>query len=77
MRLKKIQHQFTKYVALLTPKNGYQMEDNDIHRINLYTMDNPTGFPNTCPLDSDLCDGQRYSTFKQPGPELKQQMQNS
>ena len=53
------------------------MEDNYIHRINLYTMDNPTGFPNTYPLDSDLCDGQRYSTFKQPGPELKQQMQNS
>ena len=40
-------------------------------------MDNPTGFPNTYPLDSDLCDGQRYSKFKQPGPELKQQTQNS
>ena len=53
------------------------MVDNDIHRLNLYTMDNPIGFPITYPLDSDLCDGQRYSTFKQPGPELKQQTQNS
>ena len=40
-------------------------------------MDNPIGFPNTYPPDSDLCDGQRYSMFKQPGPELKQQTQNS
>ena len=51
--------------------------DNSIHRINLYTMDNPIGFPNTYPPDSDLSDGQRYSTFKLPGPELKQQTQNS
>ena len=51
------------------------MVDNDVHRINLYTMDNPIGFPITYPLDSDLCDGQRYSKFKQPGPELKQQTQ--
>ena len=53
------------------------MVDNDVQRINLYTMDNPIGSPNTYPLDSDLCDGQRFSSFKQPGPELKQQTQNS
>ena len=46
-------------------------------QLPLYTKDNPTGFPDTYPLDSDLCDRQRYSTFKQPGPELKQQTQNS
>ena len=38
-------------------------------------MNYPIGFPITYPLDSDLCDGQRYSKFKQPGPELKQQTQ--
>ena len=53
------------------------MVDNSIHRINLYTMDNTIGFPITYPLDSDLCDEQRYSMFKQPGRELKQQTQNS
>jgi len=53
------------------------MVDNDIHPINLSRVDNPIGFPITYPLDSDLCDGQRYATFKQPGPELKQQTQNS
>ena len=53
------------------------MVDNSIHRINLYTMDNTIGFSITYPLDSDLCDGQRYSMFKQPGRELKQQTQNS
>ena len=53
------------------------MPDNDVHRINLYTMDNPIGFSITYPLDSDLYDGQRYSTFKQPDPELKQDTQNS
>ena len=29
------------------------------------------GFPNTCPLDSDLSSGQHYPTFEQPGPGNK------
>ena len=31
-------------------------------------MDNPIGFPKTYPLDGDLSGGERYPTFKQPGP---------
>ena len=31
--------------------------DSAIHWINLYPLDNATGFPNTYPLDSDLFGG--------------------
>ena len=31
-----------------------QEVDNAIHWINYYPLDSPIGFPNTCPLDSDL-----------------------
>ena len=31
--------------------------DSTIHWINLYPVDNPIGFPNTCRLDSDLSSG--------------------
>ena len=31
--------------------------DNDIHRINLYPVDNGIGFPDTSPLESDLSGG--------------------
>jgi len=31
--------------------------ENAIHRINLYPLDSTIGFPNSCPLDSDLSDG--------------------
>ena len=67
---------YTKYVVLLTLV--VQMVDNDIHRINLSRVDNAIGFPYTYPVDGDLhvCDGQRYPTFKRPGPELKQLTQN-
>ena len=41
-----------------------------IHWINLYPVDNATGFPNTYPLDSDLSGGKRYSGFEHPGPAL-------
>ena len=34
-----------------------QKLDNAIHRITLYPVDNAIGFPNTYPLDSDLCGG--------------------
>ena len=35
-----------------------QKVDNVIHRINLYPVNSAIGFPNTCPLDSDLsCPG--------------------
>ena len=34
-----------------------QKVDSAIHRINLYPVDNPIGFPNTYPLDSDLSSG--------------------
>ena len=31
-----------------------QKVDNAIHRMNHYPLDSAIGFPNTCPLDSDL-----------------------
>ena len=34
-----------------------QEVDNDIHRKNLYPLDNAMGFPNTYLLDSDLSGG--------------------
>ena len=34
-----------------------QKLDRAIHRINLYPLDNPIGFPKTYPLDSDLSGG--------------------
>ena len=34
-----------------------QKVDSAIHRINHYPVDNPIGFPNTYPLDSDLSSG--------------------
>jgi len=34
-----------------------QKVDSAIHRTNLYPVDNPIGFPNTYPLDSDLSSG--------------------
>jgi len=34
-----------------------QKVDSAIHRINLYPVDNPIGFPNAYPLDSDLSSG--------------------
>ena len=39
--------------------------------INLYLVDNAIDFPHSYPLDSDLSDGQRYSTFKQPEPAMQ------
>ena len=63
---------YTKYVVLLTLV--VQMVDNSIHPIDLCTVDNAIGFPYTYPVDGDLhvCDGQRFPTFKRPGPDLKQ-----
>ena len=34
-----------------------QKVDSANQRINLYPVDNAIGFPNTCPLDSDLSGG--------------------
>ena len=34
-----------------------QKLDSAIHRIKIYPVDNVIGFPNTCPLDSDLFGG--------------------
>ena len=34
-----------------------QEVDSAIHRINQYPLDSEIGFPNTCPLDSDLFGG--------------------
>ena len=45
-----------------------QKVDNAIDRINLYPLDSAIGFPNTCPLDSDLSGGHCYPSFEQPGP---------
>ena len=47
-----------------------QTVDSAIHRIKIYPitlLDNPIGFPNTYPLDSDLSAGEHYPTFEQPG----------
>ena len=41
-----------------------QKVDYAIQRINLYSLDNGTGFPNTSRLDSDLCQGGRYLMFE-------------
>ena len=45
-----------------------QKVDNAIDRINLYPLYSAIGFPNTCPLDSDLSGGHCYPSFEQPGP---------
>ena len=45
-----------------------QKVDYAIQRINLYSLDNGTGFPNTSQLDSDLCQGGHYLMFEWPGP---------
>ena len=45
-----------------------QKVNNVIDRINLYPLDSAIGFPNTCPLDSDLSGGHCYASFEQPGP---------
>ena len=45
-----------------------QKVDYAIQRINLYSLDNGTGFPNTSRLDSDLSHGGRYLMFEWPGP---------
>ena len=34
-----------------------QNAENAIHQINLYPLDDATGFPNTYPLNSDLSGG--------------------
>ena len=44
--------------------------DNAIQRINHYPLDSVVCFVNTCPLDSDLSGGQRYTAFEQLGPGL-------
>ena len=41
--------------------------DNTIRRLNLYPVDNATGFPNTYPPDSDYFGGQRYPMFDPTG----------
>ena len=45
-----------------------QSLDSAIHWLNLYPVDNASGFPNTYLLDSDLSGGYRYPTFEQLGP---------
>jgi len=45
--------------------------DGAIHWISLYPGDNPIGFPNTYPLDSDLSSGWRYPPFEQLGPGVR------
>ena len=37
--------------------------------MNLYLVDNPTGLPNTYPLDTDFLGGQRCQPWEQLGPE--------
>ena len=39
-----------------------QKAENAIHQINLYPLDNETGFPNTYPLNSDLSGGSAIDT---------------
>ena len=36
--------------------------------MDLFSKDSAIGFPSTYPLGSDLPSGERYPTFKQPGP---------
>ena len=49
-----------------------QKLDCTIHRINLYPVDNVSGFPNTYLLNSDLSGGKRYPTFEKLGLMFKQ-----
>ena len=46
----------------------FQKEDNAIHWINLYPVDNVIGFPNNYPLDSDISGEQCHLTFEQLAP---------
>ena len=39
-----------------------------------YPVDSAIGFPNTCPLDSDLSSGWHNPAFEQPGPSLLGEM---
>ena len=54
------------FVTILAPV--VQTLGSGIHRIKIYPLGGAIGFPNTCPLDSDLSDGYRYPTFEQPEP---------
>ena len=47
-----------------------QKVNSGIHRINLYPLDNATGFPNTYLLDSDLSGGYHYPAFEQLEPGI-------
>ena len=48
-----------------------QTSDSAIHRINLYTVDSATGFPNTYPLDSNYPMDSAIQRMNNPGLEDK------
>ena len=49
--------------ALINPVSVAQKMKNAIHQINLYPLDNATGFPNTYPLNSNLSGGSAINTI--------------
>ena len=50
-------------VALINPVSVAQKMKNAIHQINLYPLDNATGFLNTYTLNSDLPGGSAINTI--------------
>ena len=48
--------------ALINLASATQKMENAIHQINLYPLDNATGFPNTYPLNSNLSGGSAINT---------------
>ena len=49
---------FTVFCSVITCwRQLLEKVDSAIHWINHYTLDSAIGFPNTCPMDSDLSDG--------------------
>ena len=54
---------FIWYIAPINLVSVVQKAENAIHQINLYPLDNATGFPNTYPLNSDLSGGSAINTI--------------
>ena len=49
--------------ALINLASAAQNVEKAIHQINLYPLDNATGFPNTYPLNSNLSGGSAINTI--------------